>query len=1033
MKLNRLIIILFLALSIAAPSFAATRTVTNCAASGDGSLYDAVTYANADDIINFDIQLVNCGYSTGESGPGLVTTEAGSNYWFRIMLDQDAFSRCLSIENDGIFINGSSQAREATNANGPKIEIRANNVTSFTNVIEVNNTDRVTIEGVAVNKSGSGNGQHGSMIVFSSCHYGEVLNSYIGLSASGEAASPLRGYYGVYLWSNSGYNKIGNGTVAGRNVISGNTSGVYLQSPGVTSNEVLGNYIGTNWTGLRDLGNTANGVILAQGNWNRVGDGTVGGRNIISGNDSAGVYIYTEANRNEVGGNYIGLNVNGNAALANGAGIWLSDTAYRNVIGGNGGKRNIISGNSGDGIQITQSTSNEVLNNYIGLSPDGLSAIQNQFGIRIINNAYGNKIGNGTEAGRNVVSGSSNYGIYLDGVASNEVRGNYIGTTANGLSPLANALHGLGLYNGAHHNYIGDGTIDGANTISGNQTSGIAVYAADHNYILANVIGLGGDRQTNVKNGDFGIYSWNGSHHNYYYQNVVAYNGNATWPEGIRIRGTTTTHETISQNSVYSNYGEGILLFQNSNLNIPTPEIVSNDYNQATSSLQLVATASPFATVEFFKAFGGEGKTYLGNLTASATGNVNGSISASGLNTGDRLVATQTGPFGDTSQFSASREVSISVFASYQPDVQVATLESGADYNAAGLYENPPVTQVRTRNVATNETGVAFIKVQNTGTASEMFLFTATASGSGFTVRYFDSRIGGNDITSLMLTPGFAAVFNSGASVEVRVEVTTSNTAISTKEIVFSMTSTTDATKTDAVKAAITFVPGGFTTTTASREYNAAQLGIPGMSISIPAGASATDPVITVTEVATPGAAPIGYKIGGKVINILSSVTTFSLPVTVTIPIDGPLADPRVYFWDGSKWSRDGIVVISYTNTSITFTTTHFTVFTSMGVLPTNLVRFGPNPYNPNSGTMAKIWYWLDANAETTIYIVDLAGTVVLKTTYASGALGGSAGANNVDFDGKDKWGQVLGDGAYLYKIVQGGKVIGGGKIGIVK
>ena len=125
-------------------------------------------------------------------------------------------------------------------------------------------------------------------------------------------------------------------------------------------------------------------------------------------------------------------------------------------------------------------------------------------------------------------------------------------------------------------------------------------------------------------------------------------------------------------------------------------------------------------------------------------------------------------------------------------------------------------------------------------------------------------------------------------------------------------------------------------------------------------------------------------------------------------------------------------MIVSYTSTSITFTTTHFTIYTTIGALSSNLVRFGPNPYNPNNGS-GRFWYWLNSNADTSIYLIDLGGTVTWKNTYTSGTNGGQVGENNVSYDGKTSWGDVLGNGVYLYKIIQDGKSIGGGKIAVIK
>jgi hypothetical protein len=59
-----------------------------------------------------------------------------------------------------------------------------------------------------------------------------------------------------------------------------------------TSNTVIeGNYIGTNAAGDTDFGNTDEGVQI-NGSNNLIGGTSVGAKNIISGNGSAGVEIF---------------------------------------------------------------------------------------------------------------------------------------------------------------------------------------------------------------------------------------------------------------------------------------------------------------------------------------------------------------------------------------------------------------------------------------------------------------------------------------------------------------------------------------------------------------------------------------------------------------------------------------------------------------------------------------------------------------------------------------------------------------------
>ena len=139
----------------------------------------------------------------------------------------------------------------------------------------------------------------------------------------------------------------------GRNVISGNVQGGVLIDDSATGNLVAGNFIGTDVTGTKALGNAYTGVEIADSAWNNtIGGTTAGDRNVISGNAQAGVFIDGSATGNLVAGNFIGTDVTGTKALGNGtAGVEIADSAWNNTIGGTtAGDRNVISGNAKDGV-----------------------------------------------------------------------------------------------------------------------------------------------------------------------------------------------------------------------------------------------------------------------------------------------------------------------------------------------------------------------------------------------------------------------------------------------------------------------------------------------------------------------------------------------------------------------------------------------------------------------------------------------------------------------------------------------------------
>lgn len=156
-----------------------------------------------------------------------------------------------------------------------------------------------------------------------------------------------------------------------------------------TGNSVQGNYIGTDVNGTTDLGNTSEGVTIQSSFNNNIvgtnGDGaddTTEG-NLISDNDSDGILV-NGSNNNIIAGNQIGTNTAGSAAMANSSnGVQITNGAQSNRIGtdGNGtsdtDERNLISGNSQNGVLITGSSasSNRIAGNYIGSQADGSSPL----------------------------------------------------------------------------------------------------------------------------------------------------------------------------------------------------------------------------------------------------------------------------------------------------------------------------------------------------------------------------------------------------------------------------------------------------------------------------------------------------------------------------------------------------------------------------------------------------------------------------------------------------------------------------------
>ena len=79
---------------------------------------------------------------------------------------------------------------------------------------------------------------------------------------------------------------------------------------------------------------------------------------------------------------YLGVGPDGATAVPNNAGISLSHVAF--TIGGAPADRNIISGNTSYGIFIGAFTGGTIQNNYVGTDVTGTVARPNDIGIRLL-------------------------------------------------------------------------------------------------------------------------------------------------------------------------------------------------------------------------------------------------------------------------------------------------------------------------------------------------------------------------------------------------------------------------------------------------------------------------------------------------------------------------------------------------------------------------------------------------------------------------------------------------------------------------
>jgi trimeric autotransporter adhesin len=286
--------------------------------------------------------------------------------------------------------------------------------------------------------------------------------------------------------------------------------GIKIQA-GADNNLIAGNYIGRlNSAGTDSGAGTQNGGagVRVFGANNTIGGTTAADRNVLSGNDLYGVSLQgAVATGNTIAGNYIGLTAAGTALLGNvNDGVFVVNGASNNTIGGaTTAHRNVIAGNS-DGVQFGGTSgganNNLVQNNYIGTDVTGtLDFGNNDDGIDIDNAALNNQVIG------NLISGNTTDGIDLGDAGASTgtvIRGNLIGTQANGTSALGNSGHGILIGNAsgtANDTTIGGTTAGQGNTISFNGGDGIYMPQSTSVSMLGNTIygnaGLAIDLGTN--------------------------------------------------------------------------------------------------------------------------------------------------------------------------------------------------------------------------------------------------------------------------------------------------------------------------------------------------------------------------------------------------------------------------------------------------------------------------------------------------------------------------------------------------------
>ena len=268
-----------------------------------------------------------------------------------------------------------------------------------------------------------------------------------GTSQPGYAGAPLIEIDGVNAGSNAVpglYITGGGATIEGVSVTAFSGDGIIMPNNG--SNIIEADYVGIEPDGVSPRGNGHSG-IGAQSSNNTIGGTSAAQRNVVSGNGGTGIALSNStASGNTIEGNYIGTNSAGTAAVGNGADGVLLDNAPNNTVGGTTG--------------VT--------------------------------------VGGACTGACNLSSGntSNGFGILAGSASGNTVAGNYAGLDVTGKQALPNGDIGFEAQD-APNNTIGGTTPAARNVFSGNLGAGVSLTRAsstgdvvEGNYIGVDVTGM---------------------------------------------------------------------------------------------------------------------------------------------------------------------------------------------------------------------------------------------------------------------------------------------------------------------------------------------------------------------------------------------------------------------------------------------------------------------------------------------------------------------------------------------------------------
>ncbi len=443
---------------------------------------------------------------------------------------------------------------------------------------------QATVTGFQLSNVISGNGGNGIGIY--GARNNRIAMNYIGTGASGTI--PLgNAQNGILVTKRAVGNFIGGEATGGNdptsgwfvrppqgNLISGNGGNGVLINNGATQTQLSGNFVGTSASGNSGLGNRLDGVAIVGASGNELLGCNINQSpfvfyNVLSGNGGNGLRI-TNSNNTTVQANFLGVGANNATVVGNrGDGLLVSGSSKNTQVGGVIPLGNVISGNNRNGIEVTNRASGFTsFNTFGGVYAFGGAAPNRRDGILITSSGGNNLIRT------SIISGNGGNGIELAGNAQGvQVTDTAVGTNSDIQTAIPNGGNGIRIAGRAHKNAIGgfQPSIEPQVTVDASRGYGIQIVgSARNNVVFHTVIGANAGGTVPLPNLLGGIYVGKGTSATTIGGAAAAFQNQILYNFGSGLTIQSSARNTVSGNQILHNLKAGIAVVGGRNNQIGT-------------------------------------------------------------------------------------------------------------------------------------------------------------------------------------------------------------------------------------------------------------------------------------------------------------------------------------------------------------------------------------------------------------------------------------------------------------------------------